>query len=462
MAELDEAGDDLRNLLAGNEIATIFLDERLRIKWFTPGVTVLFDVIDTDIGRPLANLAQKFTDGDLVGKAKAAIEKLAHSEEEVQSENGKCFSLRVQPYRTRDNRIGGAVASFIDISELKETQGAIAAARDYSEAIVRTVSDPMLVLDEALRVQTASLAFYKMFGVRETDTIGHLVYELGNGQWDIPAFRLLLEAILPERTEVEDYEVEHDFPGIGRRCMLVSARRLAQHAGQPGLILLVIHDITERRDGEKHREMLVGELSHRVKNTLAVVQSIASRTVRRSDSLDNFGEAFLGRLQALSDAHDMIFESGVDRISLDRIVERATRPFETKGEIKIDGGPQFALDPAASQALMLILHELATNAAKYGALSVPNGRVSIGWRSEGRGEARRIRLSWCESGGPDAGQPVRQGQGIRFVKRSAAYELRGAAEFEFEPGGLRATIDIPAATTGRVSARTPGAAREEA
>lgn len=134
VSELDEAGDDLRNLLSGNEIATIFLDQRMRIKWFTPAVTALFDIIDSDIGRPIANLAQKFVDGDLVGKAKAAIEKLTVLEEEVRTEDGKCFSLRVQPYRTRDNRIAGAVASFVDVTELKTLQAGIAKSRDYAEA----------------------------------------------------------------------------------------------------------------------------------------------------------------------------------------------------------------------------------------------------------------------------------------------------------------------------------------
>lgn len=462
VAELDEAGDDLRNLLAGNDIATIFLDERLRIKWFTPAVTALFDVIDTDVGRPLANLAQKFTDGDLVGKAKAAIDKLAHSEDEVQTENGKCFSLRIMPYRTRDNRIAGAVASFIDVTELKETQAEIAAARDYSEAIVRTVRYPLLVLTGDLRVVSANPAFYKMFEMRPADTEGKKFFEINNRQWDVPQLRELLLQILPTRGEVNDFEVQHDFPKLGKRIIRNNAHRIPGSGGRDNLILLAKEDITEQKDAARHREMLVGELSHRVKNSLAVVQSIASRTLRQSSSVEDFGDTFFGRLQALSDAHDMVFEGGVDRIGLDRIVERALRPFQTRGEIKIGGGPQFAFDPAASQCLILILHELATNAVKYGALSASTGRVSIGWRNEGKGEARRLRLSWTESGGPETEPPAREGQGIRFVRRSIAHELRGEATFQFAPDGLQAAIDIPNPTNDPKAVPMTGAAREDA
>ena len=144
LAELEQSSDDLRNLLAGNEIATVFLDAQLRIKWFTPAIQSLFDLIDQDVGRPIANFTQKFGSSDLIGKAQAAIERLVSAEEEVQADDGRCFSLRVQPYRTRDNHIAGAVATFVDISELKANQARIARARDYAETIVQSIHDAHL------------------------------------------------------------------------------------------------------------------------------------------------------------------------------------------------------------------------------------------------------------------------------------------------------------------------------
>jgi two-component system CheB/CheR fusion protein len=175
VVELDETSDDLRNLLPGNDIASIFLDTHTRIKWFTPAVTRLFDVIDTDIGRPIAHLAQKFINGDLVGKARQAIDQLLMTEESVRANNGRQYLLRVQPYRTRDNRIVGAVASFVDVTELERSQSRTAEARDYAEAIVRTVHDPMIVLCSDL---SANPAFYEYFQTDEKDT-----WEISSTSW---------------------------------------------------------------------------------------------------------------------------------------------------------------------------------------------------------------------------------------------------------------------------------------
>lgn len=327
VTELDEASDDLRNLLSGNDIATIFLDAHLRIKWFTPAVTRLFDVIDTDIGRPIANLAQKFVDGALVGKAREAIDQLATTEETVKADSGRRYSLRVQPYRTRDNRIVGAVASFLDVTELERSQSRTAEARDYAQAIVNTVHDPMIVLDGELRVQSANPAFYQYFQVDARETEGRLVYELGNSQWDIPELRELLAKLLPTAGWIANFEVEHDFPVIGHRWMLLNAQRIVGYGDRPDLILLAFNDATERKNAERHREMLVAELSHRVKNSLTVIQSVATQTLRNSKTLEEFGNSFSGRIQALGRAHDIALNAGFQNIALVSVVAHALEPF---------------------------------------------------------------------------------------------------------------------------------------
>jgi len=446
VAELDETGDDLRNLLSGNDIATIFLDAHLRIKWFTPAVTRLFDVIDTDIGRPIANLAQKFVDGDLVGKARGAIDRLVMTEETVRADNGRSYSLRVQPYRTRDNRIAGAVASFVDVTELERSQSRVAEARDYAQAIVRTVHDPMIVLGGDLRVQSANPAFYRYFQVDTKETEGHLVYELGNGQWNIPDLRKLLEQLLPTAGRIADFGVEHEFPQIGRRWIVLNAQRIVGFGDRPDLILLAFDDATERKHAERHREMLVAELSHRVKNSLAIVQSIATQTLRNSATLQEFGSAFTGRIQALARAHDIALKGGYQQIALAGMVDQALEPFRMDGRLRIAEGPVVDLDPVVSQSLTLMLHELATNALKYGALSTGAGMVSIGWRIDANDGGPRVVLTWTESGGPAVIAPDRAGQGTRFIKGSARYELRGDATLDFQPDGLRATIGFPLAS----------------
>ena len=443
VAELDETSDDLRNLLSGNDIATIFLDTHTRIKWFTPAVTRLFDVIDTDIGRPIANLAQKFVNGDLVGKARRAIDQLATTEEAVQADGGRSYSLRVQPYRTRDNRIAGAVASFVDITELERSQSRTAEARDYAQAIVRTIHGPMMVVNGDLRVQSANPAFYQFFQVEEKETEGRFLYELGDGQWDTPDLRKLLEELLLTTGRVNNLAVEHDFPKIGYRWILLNAQRIVGFGERPDLILLAFDDATERQNAERHREMLVAELSHRVKNSLTVVQSIAAQTLRNSKTLEEFGTAFTGRIQALGRAHDIALKGGFQRIALVNIVDQALQPFKINGRINVTESPLVEIAPAASQSLTLMLHELATNALKYGALSTGAGAVSIDWRIDANGGNTRIVFTWTEDGGPAVIASRRAGQGTRFINGSVRHELHGEANLDFRPEGLRATISFP-------------------
>ena len=441
--ELDEASDDLRNLLMGNEVATIFVDARMRIKWFTPAIRTLFDLLDQDVGRPLTNFSQKFPDVGLVEKARECIDKLTTFEEEIHADDDRCYSLRVLPYRTRDNLIAGAVATFIDITALKATQSETEAARDYAEAIVETVRDPLLVLGGDLRVKSANAAFYGLFRVAERDTTGRLVYELGSGQWDLPKLRLLLEEMLPEQGQINEFLVEIPVAQLGLRHLCLNARRIESEDKRPELILIALEDITDRLAAARHREMMVGELSHRVKNMLAVVQSIAVQTARHSLSLDAFSVAFQGRLQALATANDAIIRGNWKGVRLHEIVERALDPFGAVNQVTIEQGPAIDLRPQASLALAMILHELATNAVKYGALSVPAGKVGIGWRTQKAGSGDELILEWIERSGPAIVAPLRKGQGTRFIQGSIAHELKGKAALDFESSGLSAMLSFP-------------------
>ncbi len=355
----------------------------------------------------------------------------------------RCLLLRVLPYRSRDNRIVGAVATFIDITDLKSTQADIAEARDYAEGIVETIRDPLITLTGELRVRSANPAFHQTFGTSEADTIGRLVYELADGRWNVPGLRTLLEEMLPAQRQIDDYEIGLDVPRLGMRCMLLNARRIAAEEDRAEFILLALEDVTERRDSDKHQELLVGELSHRVKNTLAVVQSIAAQTSRHSASLEAFDDAFQGRLQALAGANDAVIDGSWKGVTLRHIIERALRPFGVDEQVALADGPVIDLRPQACLALTMILHELATNATKYGALSKPEGLVSIAWRKSDVGKDTKITIDWTESDGPAVEPPSRRGQGTRFIERSTAYELKGKARVAFEPSGLCATLVFP-------------------
>jgi two-component sensor histidine kinase/CheY-like chemotaxis protein len=198
----------------------------------------------------------------------------------------------------------------------------------------------------------------------------------------------------------------------------------------------------ERRETEERMRLLVAELSHRVKNTLATVASMARLTLKRSDSLKAFETAFFQRLKALSDAHTLIFQANWGETDMRQVVERALSPFRegARGDgFRIDGRP-VELDPKAALAVTLMLHELSTNATKYGALSTPEGRVDLSWRVEDDG---RVRLAWRERGGPEVRPPEGKGFGHTLIERSTRYELDGRADVRFPPDGVEADIDFP-------------------
>jgi len=447
ISELADVTDDLRNLLKGSDVATIVLDTDLQIKWFSPPILTLFHLIESDVGRPIGNFTQKFIFAKLLERARAAIEDLATFEDEVLADDGRCLLLRVRPYRTQDDRIAGAVVTFVDVSDLKAKQTEISDARSFAEAIVETVRHPLLALDGDLRVRSANSAFHATFGLGLDEVIGRRICELVGGQWNVQPLRTLLEQLIPEHRQINDFEIALDVPRRGSRKMLINARCITDSQDAGELVLLAMEDITERREAAQHQELLMGELSHRVKNTLAVVQSIAAQTLRHSSSLEMFDEAFKGRLQALARANDAILDGNWKGVTLRHTILRSLSPFGLDARISLAEGPEIDLRPQACLAITMILHELTTNAVKYGALSVQSGSIDIAWRIDPVGSEQTIYMEWSERDGPVVVPPTRQGQGTRFIERSIAYELGGIAKIDFDPAGLRATLSFPSASS---------------
>jgi two-component sensor histidine kinase len=206
---------------------------------------------------------------------------------------------------------------------------------------------------------------------------------------------------------------------------------------------------------EAHRELLINELNHRVKNTLATVQSIAARTFRLSSGDADAKRAFESRLIALSGAYDALSEDKWQSASLRDMVRRVLEPYtlEASGRLRLSG-PDLRLRPRTALTLALVLHELAINAAKYGALATVEGRIAIDWTLSGEGDARQLRLVWRETGGPPVQPPERKGFGSVLIERSIKQELDGTAELLFGPSGLICTLQVPLAAPQR----QPGAA----
>ena len=246
--------NDMKNLLDSIGTGTLFLDHQLTIRRYTPPAVKVYRLIAGDVGRPLSDIKSNLDGADLQTDLQSVLDTLIPVEREVRSSDGAWYLARIQPYRTLDNVIEGVVLTFTPVTEFKLAgeaaqrastelavlQASTQLARELAEGIVNTVVEPLLVLDGSLQVISASRSFYQHFQVAAGQTVGRKIYDLGNGQWDIPALRELLENILPQNRVMDGYVVEHNFPGLGPRRMVLNARRIVTALGNTELILLAM------------------------------------------------------------------------------------------------------------------------------------------------------------------------------------------------------------------------------
>jgi two-component sensor histidine kinase len=341
----------------------------------------------------------------------------------------------------RAGRTERILLAISDVTEREKVRRELEEQKEFAEKIVDAAREGLLILGLDLRVRLANETFYTTFKVDPAATEGRLVYELGNGQWNIPRLRELLEKVLPDNEAFDDYLVEHEFQQIGHRAMLLNARRV-DHLQ---MILLAIEDVTERGRAEREREMFVHELSHRVKNIFAVVQALATQTTGRVYSVEAFRDAFIGRLQAMARAHGMLLDADWRGTELGALVDHALEAYRADRPqvVAIEGEP-IPLTPAQSLGLSLVLHELGTNAAKYGALSNPEGHVRISWcnHKDQDGKAS-VRLRWEERGGPRITPPTEKGFGSRLIEQASTFQLGGSVELDYATQGLTCCIVFP-------------------
>ncbi|MDO8333310.1 MAG: chemotaxis protein CheB [Nitrosomonas sp.] len=237
--------NDMKNLLDNTHIGTVFLDEELIIRRFTRDATAIYRLVPTDVGRPLSDIKSNIAGEALLAQAHTVLETLIPFEQEVRTDNGIWYLVRIQPYRTLDNVIDGVVLTFTDISKRIKAETDMQLTRDLAESVVDTIDKPLLVMDGNLKVISTNRAFFQYFQVTAADTIERKIYDLGNGQWNIPALRELLEIILPRDQAFEGFIVEHDFPVIGHQKLSLNARRIVGKSNELSLILLMIENIDD-------------------------------------------------------------------------------------------------------------------------------------------------------------------------------------------------------------------------
>lgn len=247
--------NDMKNLLDNTHIGTVFLDEKLIIRRFTRDATTIYRLVPTDVGRPLSDIKSNIAGEALLTQAHLVLETLIPFEQEVKTDNGIWYLVRIQPYRTLDNVIEGVVLTFTDISKRIKAEIDVRLARDLAESVVDTIDKPLLVMDGDLKVISANRAFLQYFQVTAADTIERKIYDLGNGQWNIPALRELLEIILPRDQAFKGFIVEHDFPAIGHQKIHLNARRIVGKSSELSLILLMTESAGDQPSTSEIKEI---------------------------------------------------------------------------------------------------------------------------------------------------------------------------------------------------------------
>ncbi|MEG4496193.1 CheR family methyltransferase [Microcoleus sp. F10-C6] len=254
--EQSQLNNDLTNLLASINIPVLMLANDLQIRRFTPTAQGIFNLIPTDIGRPFSDIRSTLDLPDLEQMIWEVIDTLQTQEQEVQTLSGYWYNLRIRPYRTTANQIDGVVIVLLDIDALKRSARTLEEARNYAETIVETVQTPLVTIDADFRVHKANRSFYETFQVSSSETANISLFELGNGQWNIPQLRWILEDILVSDVQLENFELDRLFEHIGHKTMLLNACKL-EREDRAVMILLSIEDITERKQLETLRSQLL-------------------------------------------------------------------------------------------------------------------------------------------------------------------------------------------------------------
>jgi len=238
--ELSQVNRDLTNLLESISIPLVMVGKDLRIRRFTRAMEPMLNLIASDVGRSITDLQPQMELPDLRRLLLDAMEGGNRKPRDIRDSYGRWYSLRILPSVGPDGKTDGAVLMLIDIDAAKR-------GLDFAEAIVETVREPLVILSQNLQVIKVNKTFYETFQASQVETEGQLIYDLGNGQWNIPKLRELLEDILPAHSTFRDFEVTHEFEHVGRKVMLLNASEIFNPNAQARTILLAIEDVTERK-----------------------------------------------------------------------------------------------------------------------------------------------------------------------------------------------------------------------
>jgi PAS domain S-box-containing protein len=340
-----------------------------------------------------------------------------------------------------DDRPSRFVGVSFDVTERKRAEEELRDSEARFRTIFEEANDYLITSDLQQRITSCNPAVVAALGYSLDELLGRSFADF----LDPAGFAQTTEML--RRKLEEGGTTRHTIPVLrrdGERLIWeISSRLTLDDQGQPVSLHAIGRDVTEAKRAEAHQQLLIDELNHRVKNTLAIVQGIAQQTLKDGMDAAEIRPVFEGRLRALSAAHNLLTRENWTPVPLARVIRDALTPHgATQGLFRIDG-PDILIPPKTAVSLALAVHELATNAVKHGALSVPEGRASIAWAVATAEGGPRLHLTWQEAGGPIIAAPQHRGFGTRMIERGLSAELGGTVRIEFAPTGLKCVVDAP-------------------
>jgi PAS domain S-box-containing protein len=359
------------------------------------------------------------------------------------------YSLHIAPAFGPDGRVDGITSAAIDISRVRSLESEqrrladeLRAALHRYEIALRGAHVTLFTQDRDLRFTSIS---NPLFGREVADIVGRTDAEILPAESREQLARLVRAALATGRGQGGEVSVKE---ADKTRWYDLHVEPLPGEKGSIVGVTCAMFDITERKTGESHLRLLMRELTHRSKNLLAVIQSMARQTARHAGTIDDFLDTFGNRLQALATSHDLLVQEGWYGASLHDLTRRQLAKYLDGAADRVTlSGPAVHLKPGAAQSFGLALHELAMNAERFGALSVPQGRVEINWRrllSPEASDKEGVEIVWAEHGGPDVTAPSSRGFGSLVVEKNLSRALDADVALTFEPSGVRCRMLIPA------------------
>ncbi len=446
---LQRSNSDLNNLFESTSVATLFLDSDLRIRRFTPTVSEVFNIREGDEERLITDFACKLTGEPIVESASTVLRTLIPVEREIDTEGAnQTFLVRITPYRATSTVIDGVVITMVDISDRKRLER----DRAHLAAIVESSEDAILSHDLEGIIASWNRGAQTIFGYSEVEMLGKPMTKLlAKDQIDDwPKYLRRLQ----DGESISDLDVSRTTKDHKTVHVSLKISPIRNEQGSIVGASAVARNITERKAAEERLGLLMAELDHRVRNILAVVRSVVGQTLKARDTPDATCQDVEGRISAIARAQSLVTRHGGFEGSLKSLVETELAPFRTDSNVLIssDLSKEVWLSSDASLTLGLALHELATNAAKYGALSAPGGQLEVIWRVTTMEQQTQVEIRWIERGGPPAAVPSRRGFGTVLIERSLVHRLAAVVQRDFLETGMHCLIRFAlTADLGRVA-----------